>query len=323
MSTMLERMIQRTCGPLSSLEPVATPAFAVVPPGEPGWAGAAGPPRALADAAGLSRAPAGLGGPPGQVIVEEAGDATPRPEPDLDQLPGRRPAQRAGARPGRPRARAGGQEHIADPAGSSPEPLPDGLAGPVPAMSAQLTPAPARSAPARSAPVAPASVVPGPDRASGRRSTSRGQLTAAERDEVHREPGPDPLTGPGEQPHGVRERATGTMRAVPAAIPAARPAAAPAEASATVSVEASDAEPGPAAAWPRPVRAPAHWPASPPPSARPGGPAEPSPESGPEVTISIGHIEVRSASVTERPRSRPPFRPQVSLTDFLSQDRRP
>ena len=318
MSTMLDRMIQRTCGPLSSLEPVATPAFAAVPPREPGWAGAAGPPGALADAAGLSGAPAGLGGPPGQVIVEEAGDAAPRPEPDLDQLPGRRPAQRAGARPGRPRARAGGQEHVADPAGSSPEPVPDGLAGPVPATSAQLTPAPARSAPARSAPVAPASVVPGPDRASGRRSTSRGQPTAAERDEVHREPGPDPLTGPGEQPHGVRERATGTMRAVPAAIPAARPAAA-----SPVTASPAVAEPGPVPAWPRPARAPAHWPASPPPSAGPGRSAEPFPESGPEITISIGHIEVRSASATERPRSRPPFRPQVSLTDFLSQDRRP
>ena len=96
MSTMLERMIQRTCGPLSSLEPVATPAFAAVPPREPGWAGAAGPPGALADAAGLSGAPAGLGGPPGQVIVEEAGDAAPRPEPDPGSVA--RPAPGAASR---------------------------------------------------------------------------------------------------------------------------------------------------------------------------------------------------------------------------------
>jgi hypothetical protein len=44
----------------------------------------------------------------------------------------------------------------------------------------------------------------------------------------------------------------------------------------------------------------------------------------PDVTISIGHIEVRAAPPIERPRSRPPFRPRVSLDDFLSQrqDRR-
>lgn len=35
-----------------------------------------------------------------------------------------------------------------------------------------------------------------------------------------------------------------------------------------------------------------------------------------DITISIGHIEVRSAQVSERPR-RPAFRPKTSLADFL------
>jgi hypothetical protein len=37
----------------------------------------------------------------------------------------------------------------------------------------------------------------------------------------------------------------------------------------------------------------------------------------PDVTISIGHIEVRAPQVAERPR-RPAFRPRVSLDDFLN-----
>jgi hypothetical protein len=57
-----------------------------------------------------------------------------------------------------------------------------------------------------------------------------------------------------------------------------------------------------------------------------GAPARPEPAprtggTGPDVTISIGHIEVRAAPPTERPRTRRPFRPQVSLDDFLSQRR--
>lgn len=36
------------------------------------------------------------------------------------------------------------------------------------------------------------------------------------------------------------------------------------------------------------------------------------------VTISIGHIEIRAAQVVEHPR-KPPFRPRVSLSEFLSQ----
>ena len=71
-------------------------------------------------------------------------------------------------------------------------------------------------------------------------------------------------------------------------------------------------EPGPVPVRPRPAQAPGQW------SAPPGQVAEVYPGSGPEVTISIGHIEVRSAPTADKPRSRPPFRPQVGLADFLS-----
>jgi hypothetical protein len=37
------------------------------------------------------------------------------------------------------------------------------------------------------------------------------------------------------------------------------------------------------------------------------------------VTISIGHIEVHAAPAIERPRAQPPFRPRVSLEEFLGQ----
>ena len=125
MSTVLERMILRTRGPLSSLEPVVTPAFAAVPPGEPGWAG-----------------PAGLGGPlGGEVMAEEAGQAAFRHEPDLDQQAGGRRAQRAPAWSRRPLTGPSGHEYADDLTDSSPEPDLGGLAGAVPAR-----PAPCRRA---------------------------------------------------------------------------------------------------------------------------------------------------------------------------------
>lgn len=45
--------------------------------------------------------------------------------------------------------------------------------------------------------------------------------------------------------------------------------------------------------------------------------AQNSPEAPLNITISIGHIEVRSPQVLERPR-RPSFRPKTSLADFLN-----
>jgi len=59
-----------------------------------------------------------------------------------------------------------------------------------------------------------------------------------------------------------------------------------------------------------------------------GGPAPKSAAAAdgtwPDVTISIGHIEVRAAPAIEHPRTRPAFRPRVPLDDFLNQrqDRR-
>lgn len=54
-------------------------------------------------------------------------------------------------------------------------------------------------------------------------------------------------------------------------------------------------------------------------------PAVAAPAAAPEVTISIGHIDVRAAPPPAPARSRPAFRPRVSLNEFLAapQDRRP
>ena len=63
------------------------------------------------------------------------------------------------------------------------------------------------------------------------------------------------------------------------------------------------------------------------PSLRPPAnePAVTAPAAAPEVTISIGHIDVRAAPPPAPARSRPAFRPRVSLDEFLTapQDRRP
>lgn len=306
MSTLLERMIQRTRGPLSSLEPVARPAFAAVPLGGQGWT----------DPVGRTR-------PSDEAIVDEASMAASRLEPHpgghLDQPSGGRPGQRAGARLEGPRVVGG--DHADDLAGSGPEPVSGWSARPAPAM--------------------PTPMMPG--RPSRIRSTSRGQLATANPhpDEDHREPGPDPVAAPGgqagEEPHDARERGIRQMHAVPVTRPANAAAAVSAEAAlagpaeaAVAGIEAAAEEPGTAApaavavVEPGPVQArllPAHPPGQRP--APPGQAADVFPGSGPEVTISIGHIEVHSAPAEEKPRIRPPFRPQVSLADFLGQDRRP
>lgn len=47
------------------------------------------------------------------------------------------------------------------------------------------------------------------------------------------------------------------------------------------------------------------------------------PSRGPDVTVTIEHIEVRAAPAAPPRPARTPFRPQVSLADFLGQDRGP
>ena len=113
----------------------------------------------------------------------------------------------------------------------------------------------------------------------------------------------------GEEPHDIRGRGTPEVEATAAAGPGATPAV---EAVAGLA-RLLPAEP--------PTRAPAGSRRSP----APPGSATDAPAAGPDVTVSIGHIEVRSAPVPDKPRSRPSFRPQVSLADFLGQqqDRRP
>jgi len=321
MSTILERMIQRTRGPLSPLEPVATPAFVGTPPDKPWQAGPTVTPPGLGDP--LSSAalyPDTPAGSRGEVTMADASEAAPGHELDL--------VQRPGARPGRSQARPKGRDRADDVAGPRSEPVPGEAARPV-AAAGQVAPTSVAAAPMAPVPGSAAALDQGagPGQAPGRRSPSRGQAAAANPhpDEDQRAPGADTATRPGEHPHDALARGTLGMHAVPAASPAragdAEPARAGDEGPDGARPEAT-AEPDPVTVRPRPVRPQGYWPAPPtPPAPAPAAEARPGP--GPEVTISIGHIEVRSAPAAEKPRSRPPFRPQVSLADFLNQDRRP
>jgi hypothetical protein len=314
MSTLLERMIQRTRGPLSSLEPVATPTFAAVR-----LSG-----QARADLAGPS-------GPSGQAIADDASLAAsgqePRPGGHPDHPPDGRRGQRTGIPPERPQVRPVDDERAGDMADSGGEPVPGGSAKVVPAM--------------------PGPVMPDLGRPSPRRSTPRGRPPAANKrpDEDRRVPGPGPVARDaglaGKEPHDGHERGirkteatrtagpTPAAAAAPGAIAAAGPGAmAPAESGAIAAgsaavepVQVAVVEPGPVPApvlpaYPRDQR--------PEPPTWPGQVADVPGEPGPEVTISIGHIEVRSVpAAAEEPTARPPFRPQVSLADFLGQDQGP
>ncbi len=284
MSTLIERMIQRTRGPLSSLEPVATPAFAAVPLGEHAWAGSPG--EAAADEAS---------------VVASGQDQRPGQRPD--QQPGERPDQQPGTRQRRSPARTVGDDHADGPADSGRGPL----------LEAPVT---ARARPARA--------MPAPDPSPRNRTTPRWPEPppAANRHlgHDHSESGPDQVAMPvgrsDENPHNARERAVPEPEANAAAGPEGRATAA--------GPRAAAAEPGARAAV-EPATLPARLRRAhpqPEPPELPGQAAYAS-GSGPEITISIGHIEVRSAPATEQPRIRPPFRPQVSLADFLGQDRRP
>jgi len=58
-------------------------------------------------------------------------------------------------------------------------------------------------------------------------------------------------------------------------------------------------------------------------SAEPRTPPQPeTADPRPEVTISIGHIEVRAAPVSAPPRASAPFRPRISLDQFLGEKQR-
>ncbi len=327
MSTLLERMIQRARAPLSTLEPLSKPHFAPVPRGEHAWADSA---AETSEAAGISEA---------AEAALEASAVAPRRDPQPGQRLGERPGNALGERPGdgpgargRRRARPAGDGGAGDPADPSAGPLPGtgslpGVrptpgagpppgAGPLPGapLTARAGSARARSAAAMSAPDG------SPEYRSAARSEARSAGTR-HREHDRREPEPDTaamraqhpgdamrVQHTGEEPHDMRGRGTPEMEAT-----AAGPGATPAVEAVTGSARLLPAEP--------PTRAPAGSRRSP----APPGPAADAPAAGPDVTVSIGHIEVRSAPAPDKPRSRPSFRPQVSLADFLGQqqDRRP
>ena len=324
MSTLLERMIQRTRGPLSSLEPVTLPVFAPVPLREQ--------PR------------------DGQVRVG-ALDQDPRADQDLradqDHRSGRGPDELRLELPSellseqRPGAWPAEGDHGDDPADPGPGPLPGtvtpALAAPTPARPGPDQPAPNQPAPDQRAPDQPA---PGE---SGQRWPER-RTPANRRPDRHRG---EPALGPAAQPTGrtyqeaagPREFGSGETGTPPARLAAgaagqtmgsSEPGAGAegqvlgilgGEAGAEGQVGAG--QPGTVTDRPRAARPPAHRRSEPQASPAPHRQAAGASSSSPDITISIGHIEVRSGPAAEKPRTQPPFRPQVSLADFLGRERRP
>jgi hypothetical protein len=86
---------------------------------------------------------------------------------------------------------------------------------------------------------------------------------------------------------------------------------------------AGGGQPGMVTDRPRAARPAAHRRSEPQASTAPHRQAAGASGSPPDITISIGHIEVRSGPAAEKPRTQPPFRPQVSLADFLGREQRP
>lgn len=309
-------MIQRTRAPLSSLEPLSRPHFAPARPAQRPWADPAD---------------------------EIAGTA-----PDESGVAGQ--YQRPDARPELPREELA-RSHRADGSANSARAPRPGEAEPLAAP-----PPPALGLEPRSATVSHRSADAAQTHqelpATGHRGPDAGQPHPELAPTSHRSPDA-PRTQPelattshrspeSGQPHP--EPATLSRRSPDLDQPLPEPAAAPARragggASGDPLGPGTEEPAWPAAAEPdaapalRPVTVPARLlPAAPPAHAQegPGGwpvPREPAADTStgrPDVTISIGHVEVRAAPPIERPRARPPFRPRVSLDDFLGQqqDRR-
>jgi len=269
MSMLLERMIRRTRAPLSSLEPLSGPNFALpVQRGEPG-------PRTDGHLAG-------------------------------------QPEEGPGAWPWRPPARPAGDGRADRLAGSGPGPL---SGAPAPEPEPAPAPGPAQAQ-------APATGRPGAGRATSAPGRPAPRSAAARRlDHGLGQPGPDPgatyTRHAGQEPGeaggkagDAGERSVGETAATAAAEPEAAPAYEPVTA-ASVRL--------------RPPAPPARLQAGPPTAPQPPGQDADTWGGRPEVTVSIGHIEVRSGPASEKPRTRPSFRPEVGLADFLGQpqDRRP
>jgi hypothetical protein len=325
MSTILDRMIRRTRGPLSALEPVTTPAFAAGISSELAGAGQAGFPGPLDSWT--------------EVTVAEPGAVAARPE-----------AHRAGPAHGE-HANSGLVPVPGTPAPPllSPEllsPAPPTPAPPTLAPSSAALPSPAPSPellyPELLSPALPWAL-PGVGLPPVTQPAPTGQRAAPHPHRHEDQPGPDPGAQAGSEPDQVPERGIHASDAAPAVRRAAATLRRPQEAAAAqhaaaaaamagvelggvepAGVELAGVEPGVV-----PARPPGQWPGQPlgqlptsTPPHRPGRVTAGSQGVRTEVTISIGHIEVRSAPGAEQPSTRAPFRPQVSLADFLGQDRR-
>jgi hypothetical protein len=313
MSTVLERMIQRTRAPLSSIEPLSQPHFAPARPAQRLWAD---PADEIAGAA-----------------PDGSGVAGQYPRPDArPELPPEEPAHIHRA-DGPASSAAAPWPGEAEPLAAPPQP---GLGlEPRPAAARNRTPDADRTRPGPAA--SRRRPDPGPPRlepAAAGRLTSDTRQTQPPPAAASRRRAPDPGQTPPEPAAASPD--AGQTPQEPAATPAPRAGGGASRDALGPGIEEpaapATAEPGAGPAV-RPVTAPARLlPAAPRPAAQEGSGRSPVPgasaagDSGgrPDVTISIGHVEVRAAPPIERPRTRPPFRPRVSLDDFLGQqqDRR-
>ena len=349
MSTLLERMIQRTRAPLSSLEPLSQPQFAPARPAQrpgadsaseiaetaPDESGAAGqyprpgahPELPREELTRIHRAD----GPANSAAAQRPGEAEPLAAPPPPAL-GLEPRSAATSH----RSPDTGQTHP-EPATASYRSPDTGQTHPEPATASYRSPDTGQTHPE------PATAsYRSPDTGQTHPEPATASYRSPDTGQTHPEPAtasyrsPDTGQTHPEPAGGHRSPEAGQTQPEPAAMPARRAGGNASRDALGPGIEepASPAagEPG-AAPEVRPVTVPARMlSAAPRAHAHEGSGRSPVPRESaadtsggrPDVTISIGHIEVRAAPPMERPRTRPPFRPRVSLDDFLYQqeDRR-
>jgi hypothetical protein len=256
MGAVLDRMIQRTRGPLSSVEPRSLPRFA--------------PARAVFDSAAIGD---------GESLIEESRAVRPAigsaavPAVLRESL-GRRGTDKAAIDPEPP---AGPVDHVT--------PRPFAERSPLATAATRPDPGPDdvdSVRPRAEQPLATRSARPGDHDSAWPRDPVDGVPPPRTPSEPAEQRAADPTAGSGET--GTTSNASVTRQATPAA-----------------SVEAQSRSRPEAI---RPQTAPDEL------------------DARPEVTILIGHIEVRAAPASEPPRARAPFRPRVTLDDFLDQQGR-